>query len=504
MSTTDSPATPASPVPAVGPAPGADPTERLSRQAKRTIAAVIMGGAAAILDSTIVTIALHQLSVDLGSSPATIQWVVTAYLLALAAAIPLSGWAQQRFGGKRAWMATLTIFGVFSLACALAWNAPSLIAFRALQGFGAGLIFPLMQTLAIQAIGTTSKRVMAVTVAAISVPLALGPILGPVVGGLILNDASWRWLFVINVPLVGAGLVMAWRMITPDAPSAADRAAAARPRGRVDVIGLALLVPALVGIVLALSNIAADGGMAAADVLLPGLAGVVLLAAFIVRSLRVGQDAAVDITLLRLRSLATASGALFTAGAALYAGMFLLPLYWQQVRGASVLAAALFLVPQGVGALLARVVAGPLATRFGARALTLSALAVTALGTAPFVVADAHTSGWWLGTVLFIRGLGVGAVIMAPMMVAYADLERDQMPHATMVTRIVQQVGASVGVAIVAVVLQISVADGIVDGYRTAFGWLVGITVLAVLPALVFRRETLKEVTSARTTMTKG
>lgn len=496
MSTTGASSVDAPPPPAI--------PDRLPRQAKRTIAAVIMGGAAAILDSTIVTIALHTLSVDLGSSPATIQWVVTAYLLALAAAIPLSGWAQQRFGGKRAWMTTLTIFVVFSTACAAAWDAPSLIAFRALQGFGAGLIFPLMQTLAIQAIGRASKKVMAVTVAAISVPLALGPVLGPVVGGLILNNASWRWLFVINAPLVGAGLVMAWRMITPDAPSIADRSARGKSRTRVDVIGLALLVPALVGIVLALSNIASEGGVVAADVLVPLVIGAGLLAGFVVRSLRMGHGAVVDIVLLRIRSLAAASGTLFTAGAALYAGMFLLPLYWQQVRGASVLTAALVLVPQGVGALLARVVAGSLATRFGARTLTIGAFLVTALGTVPFVMADAHTAGWWLGVVLFVRGLGVGAVIMAPMMVAYADLEHDQMPHATMVTRIVQQIGASVGVAIVAVVLQVSAVSGLANGFRTAFGVLVGLTAVALVPALAFRRENLKEAQRDKTAMTKG
>src|SRR5699024_5424084 len=154
--------------------------------------------------------------------------------------------------------------------------------------------------------------------------------------------------------------------------------------------------------------------------------------AFLVHARDRGHGAAVDISLLRLRSLATASGVLFAAGAAVYAAMFLLPLYWQQIRGASVLAAALFLVPQGVGALLARGAAGFLAARIGARSLTIGAFVATALGTVPFVVADAQTGSWWLGIVLFVRGLGVGAVIMAPMMVAYADVDREQMPHATM------------------------------------------------------------------------
>ena len=194
---------------------------RLPASAVRTIVALIFGGIAAILDSTIVTIALHQLTVDLHSATADIQWVSTGYLLAMAVAIPVTGWAQARFGGKRAWMAALLIFVLASIACAASWNAGSLIAFRVVQGFGAGLIFPLMQTLAIQAIGTdVSLQVRGRAVAAISMPLALGPILGPVLGGVILNWLSWRWLFLVNVPLIAVGLVLAWRLLPYDRPAA--------------------------------------------------------------------------------------------------------------------------------------------------------------------------------------------------------------------------------------------------------------------------------------------
>ncbi|WP_167132680.1 DHA2 family efflux MFS transporter permease subunit [Paramicrobacterium chengjingii] len=468
-------------------------TEHLHPATTRTLAALIVGGAAAILDSTIVTIALDHVSTDLHSTPTTIQWVVTAYLLALVAAIPLSGWTQSTFGGKRSWMATLTIFVIFSVACACAWNDTSLIVFRALQGFGAGMIFPLMQTLAVQAIGKASTKVMATTIAAISVPLALGPVIGPVLGGIVLNAAGWRWLFLINVPLIGVGLVMAWRLIAPDAPRSPQST-------RVDVIGLALLIPSLVCIVLGLSNVASDGGFGQADVLVPLAGGLALIGAFITSAVRRGDRAAVDISLLRLRSLAASSGTLFTAGATMFAGMFLLPLYWQQVRGDSILSAALVLVPQGVGALLARIVAGRLAAQFGARALTIGAFLLTALATIPFAVADPDASGWWLGCALFVRGLGVGAVIMAPMMVAYADVEHEEMAHATMVTRIVQQIGASLGIAVVAVVLQNSAATDVTAGYQTAFWWLIGITAVALIPAIAFRRESLDDEASA----TKG
>lgn len=241
----------------------------------------------------------------------------------MAVAIPVTGWAQARFGGKRLWMAALLIFVLASIASAASWNVGSLIAFRVVQGFGAGLIFPLMQTLAIQAIGTdVSLEVRGRAVAAISMPLALGPILGPVPGGVILNWLSWRWLFLINVPLIAVGLVLAWRLLPEDRP------VAAASRARLDVLGLVLLAPALTGILLGLSNTAAGGGFWRADVIIPMTGGIAFGTAFVVKSLRRGARSLVDVTLLRSRSLASSSAVLFAAGAALYAGMFLLPLYW--------------------------------------------------------------------------------------------------------------------------------------------------------------------------------
>ncbi|MEV1203335.1 MFS transporter, partial [Microbispora rosea] len=183
---------------------------KLSPQVKNALIALIVGGIAAILDSTMVTLAIHTLAVRLHSTAGTIQWVTTGFLLAMAVAIPVTGWAERRWGGKRVWMAALVLFVLASVLCAVAWNGASLIGFRALQGFGAGLIFPLMQTLAVRAAGgQVGSRLMA----AVSLPIALGPILGPVIGGVILNGLGWRWLFLVNVPVIAAGLLLAWRFL---------------------------------------------------------------------------------------------------------------------------------------------------------------------------------------------------------------------------------------------------------------------------------------------------
>ena len=454
----------------------ADNAAGLTPEVRGALLALIVGGIAAILDSTMVTLALHTLVVSLHSTDGTIQWVTTGYLLAMAVAIPVTGWAESRWGGQRAWMAALVVFVAGSVLCALSWSAASLIGFRVLQGFAAGLIFPLMQTLGVRAAG---GRASSSLIAAVSLPLALGPILGPVIGGVILNWLSWRWLFLVNVPVVAAGLALAWRLLPPDRP---DPAAG---RARLDVTGLALLAPALAGILLGLSNLSEDGGIGHASVIVPMLAGIALLGAFAAWALCAGdRQPIVDIRLLRLRSLGTASAVLFTAGAAMYAGMFLLPLYYQQLHGETVLRAGLLLIPQGVGSLASRLTVGKLVARLGARLVTIASFLVAAAATVPFAFAGPDTSLWPLGAVLLIRGFGIGTVLVPPMSVAYQDVPRAGIPHATMNTRITQQVGASFGVAIVAVALQSLLAHGATGAFQGAFWWAIGITIAALIPAL--------------------
>src|SRR6201985_3142813 len=204
-------------------APAAIPPET-----KRALTALIVGGLAAILDTTIVSIALRTLVGALHSTVSQIQWVSTGYLLALGVVIPVVGWAQARFGGKRLGSAALPIFVAGSVLCSVAWDADSLIAFRVLQGAGAGMIFPLMMTLAMRAARsvTGGGGSLGRVTATVSLPIALGPILRPVLRGVILNWLSWHWLFLINVPICAVGLYLAWRWLPSDHPAPA----AARPR----------------------------------------------------------------------------------------------------------------------------------------------------------------------------------------------------------------------------------------------------------------------------------
>ncbi len=466
-----------------GQASGPEAPASLPPEARRALTALIIGGVAAVLDTTIVAIALNSLVHALHSSVAEIQWVSTGYLLALGVVIPVVGWGQARFGGKRLWMAALTLFVVSSALCATAWNAESLIAFRVLQGVGAGMIFPLMQTLAMQIAraaqggGNSSGRV----VATVSLPIAAGPILGPVLGGVILNWLDWRWLFLVNVPVCAVGLYLAWRFLP------ADRPASPGTRSRLDLPGLLLIAPGLAGILFGLSNVGKSGGLGRVDVQVPLIAGLVLLIAFVAWTLRRAGSALIDVRLLRIRSVGASSAVLFLAGACTYAAMFLLPLYWQELHGFDVLDAALLLIPQGVGSLLTRTMAGRLTDRIGGRAVAVAGFVLIALATVPFAVAGPGTNQWWLGAVLLVRGLGLGAVLIPVMTVAFVDLDPGDMPHASMLTRISQQVGGSFGVAVGAVVLQSVLASGhsAAQAFGQAFWWTIGFTVVAALASLL-------------------
>jgi EmrB/QacA subfamily drug resistance transporter len=450
----------------------------LTASTGRVLGALLVGGITAILDTTIVAIGLRTMARELHASIDTIQWVSTGYLLALAVVIPLVGWAQSRLGGKRLWLIALGLFLLGSILCATAWNAESLIAFRVIQGLGGGAMLPLLTTLAMQSVADQSK--IARTMSTVSLPIALGPILGPVLGGIVLNWLSWPWLFLINVPIGAVGLVLAFLWLPKDAP------ARSTPKPRLDVVGLALVAPALAALLYGLSKASAEGGFGNAQVWIPVVAGAVLLAAFILWASRKGVAAIIDIGLFTVRSVRSSSIALVFLGAALFSSSFLLPLFFQELRGETVLNAGLLMIPQGVGSLVARFFAGKLVDRFGARALAIVAFVLVAVTTIPFALADGQTNIWYLGAVLFVRGIGLGAVFIPVMSVAFVDIQRPQVPHASAITRIVQQVGGAFGTALVAVVLAGAIASGDhVTGFDTAFWWTIGLTVAAAVVSVL-------------------
>jgi len=472
--------------PPAGQATPATPVrERLDPSVIKLIVVLLLGAIPSLLDTSIVNVAINTIGRDLHTSVSTIQWVITGYLLSFAMVIPLSGWALARFGGRAVWTFSLALFMVGSIACGAAWNIGSLIAFRVVQGVGGGMMTPLITTLLVQAVGTAKiGRLMS----AISLPIVVVPIFGPVIAGLIISNISWRWIFYVNVPICLAGLALAWRELPGGRPEGGGGAGS-----RIDVAGLALLPPALVALLYGLAEVSTDGGFGHPGVLIPLGMGVVLLAAYCVHALRTSATPMVDLKLFKSRTFTGASTLLFLAGLSIYGAMLLLPLYFQVVRHDSALVAGLLMVPQGIGSIAPRTLAGRLTDSIGPRVVVLAGIVLAAAGTIPFALAGLHTNYWLLGAALVVRGAGLGLATIAVMAGAFQGLSREQVPHASSATRILQFVGGSFGAAIlVALILDhyaaahaAAGAAGLATAFGATFWWCTGFTALAMIPALL-------------------
>ena len=467
---------------------------RLSPEVRRAGVVVVLGTIMAILDTTIVAVALPTLAKDFHVTVNTIQWVTTGYLLALAVVIPLSGWAMHRFGGKPVYMTSLVLFLAGSVLCGLAWSATALIAFRVLQGFGGGMIMPVGQAIMARTAGPDKmNRVMAV----IGIPTLLGPILGPVIGGAIVSNVSWRWIFFVNVPIGIVALILAMRFLETT-PRDRDH--------RFDLIGFLLLAPGLALLVYGLSEVGSEGGFSSRGVQGSLATGVLLCAGFVWRSFR-APEPLLDMHLFRRRSFSVATICIFLTGATLYGTMFLLPLYYQVCRGESPWLAGLLMAPQGIGAALAMRPAANLADRYGPRRTVPWGMALLALGTLAYTQVSGTTSYVFLALALFVRGIGLGFGMMPVFAASYRGLTHAEVPRASTATNIIRQVGGSIGVAVFAVVLsnQItrrfpgqdtslgtmaahalppSVVNRLAEAFATSFWWSFAVCALAVLPAL--------------------
>ena len=471
----------------------------LDPQLRRLAVVVVLGSIMSILDTTIVNVAIPTLAKDFRAPLSQVQWVSTGYLLALAMTIPLTGWAVERFGAKRMWIASLALFLLGSALSGAAWSIQSLIVFRILQGVGGGMIMPIGQTIMATAAGPQRMgRVMSI----LGVPMLLGPVLGPVLGGLIVDSVSWRWIFYVNIPIGIVAIALAVRILPGHQRTDRDY--------KLDVLGLCLLSPGLGLFVYGLSQ---AGQGSASTVFVPGAIGLVLIVAFVWHALHTKVTPLIEVLLFRDRQFAAASATTFFFGAALFGGMFLLPLYYQVVRHQSALTAGLLMAPQGIGAALVMPLAGKLTDRYGSARIVPAGLVVVTLATLGYTQLGAHTSFAWLAVSLFIRGIGFGFVMMPAISAAYQTLAAPQVPRASTAINIVQRVGGSIGTALVAVVLehQISVqVHGLTGGltgattapasvvakvaqpFASAFGntfwWVVGMTVVALVPALLLVR----------------
>ncbi|MDQ1008549.1 EmrB/QacA subfamily drug resistance transporter [Streptomyces sp. V4I23] len=456
--------------------------ERLDPALIRLGSVLILGAVLAQLDATIVNVGLGPVAEGLDTSMTTVQWVSAGYLLTVAFVAPLSGWLQKRYGGKRVWLAAVALFIAASALSGLAWSGSSLIAFRLLQGVGGGLMQPVGQSLVARHAGP--KRIGRL-VGIITVPVSVAPILGPVVGGVLVQWAGWRWLFLVNIPVALIALALAARIVPADT---AERDTSVRPDG----IGLTLLPTGLAALVYGLSQYGPSDGLGQAVALAVGVA---FLSGYVLHALRTTRTPLLDLRLFAGRGFALAGINTFLLGAALYSSMMLLPLYFMQVKGVGAFQAGLMLAPQALGSALITPLAGRLTDRYGPRNTVLAGIALTVLGTLPFTLATGEPGELLLVAALFVRGIGLGAVVPPNVAATYTSVDRNQAPAATSARTVLNRIGGSVGTAALAVILQSALADaerhgaGAASAYAHTFWWALAFSALTLLPAALYPRH---------------
>jgi EmrB/QacA subfamily drug resistance transporter len=311
----------------------------------------------------------------------------------------------------------------------------------------------------------------------------LAPILGPTIGGLILQNMSWRWIFYVNVPIGVIGVIAALRVLPTVKPG---------PVARLDTRGLLLMATGLPLLTYGLAEVGVTGGFSSPKVIVPFVSGIALVATFVLHALKV-PNPLLDVRLYRRPTFASASFAMFCLGAALFGGMILLPLYWQDVRAETVIVTGLLTAPQGLGAAFAMPIAGKLTDRMGGGPLALFGVTLCTVATIPFALIGPHTSIFYLSVAMFIRGIGIGFGFMPAMAAAFASLKRSELPSATPQLNVLQRVGGSIGTAVLAVVLQRALASAhgpiaTAHAYGTAFWASAALSALAIIPCVILLR----------------
>ncbi|RNL74405.1 DHA2 family efflux MFS transporter permease subunit [Streptomyces sp. I6] len=449
-----------------------------------TSAVAISGNFLALLDTTIVNVSLHDTAAHLGSI-SRVQWAVTTYLLALAALMPATGWLVTRFGVKRVFAGAATLFLLGSAACAFSSSLPELTAARALSGAAAGVLVPASTILLTR--GVPREQLGRVQGLNGSVML-ISPLLGPAIGGLLVQAGGWRAVYAVNVPLCAALVLVTLRWVRGNPPHSRQ----AKP---LDVVGLLSSATFTVCTVLALRAFSRLGWTASADLLVPLLLAALSGAVFVIRELRAAFPL-LDVRLFGHRVYRTAAINIFCLGFVLYSPMMLIPLYFQSARGEPPVTTGLLMSAGGIGVVAASWLCRVLMKRTGGGATVVIGVALTMLATVPLTGLSSTTPYLLLCVSLAVRGLGTGLTIVPAMTRAYQSIRAESIPDASAQLNLIQRIGGSAALAVVTVVLERAAHryHGLTpDAFASSFGWLLVIYGFTLVPALALfaadRRE---------------
>jgi EmrB/QacA subfamily drug resistance transporter len=419
----------------------------------RISSVAVLGSFLAQMDATVVNVSLSSLALELHTTLSSIQWVTSGYLLALALTLPLSGWLVDRIGARALYLWCFAAFTLTSALCGLAWSANSLIGFRILHGMSGGLLAPLAQLIMVRAAGERMARVFGFA----AMPILLAPLLGPVVAGALLRFASWRWLFLINIP-VG---VLAFALAALFLPRDRDER---RPRS-LDLVGLGLLSPGVVLFLYGSERTSDPSGLAALAL------SALLLFVFFRWAIRKKDDAIVDLRLFKDDIFSAAVVTQFLSQGVSYAGQMLVPVFLTRAGGLSPSEAGLLLAAQGLGMMATYPFIGSLVERFGNRNVSVGGALAALAGIVPFVYLAAHGLGSAVvAGALFVRGMGLSCIGIPSIAAAYASVKRQELPMATTTLNLVMRMGGPMLTTICATFLGWRLAAQTTAPASAAFG----------------------------------
>lgn len=436
--------------------------------------AIALGAIAPMLDSTMVNIAVDKLTKDFGTTLDIIQWAITGYVLALAIAVPIAGWLMNKFNGKKIFIGAVIVFGITSVLAGISWNVSSFIVFRLLQGFSAGIITPLMSTLLVKTAGPEN---LGKVISIVTTPMIFGPILGPVIGGFIIQAASWQWIFFINVFVVLIAVPLMMKTIPDFEPF--------NKASRLDVFGIIDLSLMSAALIFGITKAADHASFQNSETILWVGIGLGLAVIYFIYDRIKKNQTVLPMNLFTHKRFLASSVGLFLANIAIMGPMLILPLFFQNFRHFTAMEAAIALIPQGLGMLVTRPIIGKMIDRFGAKYVVMVSIVLSLIGSIPLVFITDQTSMIWIAIVLFVRGTSIGGINLPLMSDAYTGLDNKQLPEAGVGVNITENLGSSFGSAVIATTvatfiqgLQPTIENGL-RGYQA--GFLVSAIVLALI-----------------------
>ncbi len=441
-----------------------------------------------ILDTTIVNVALPDLGREFHANTASIEWIVLGYLLSLALWIPASGWFGDRFGTRRVFLFALFMFTGASALCGQANSLGELVGFRVLQGVGGGMLVPVGTAMLFRAFPPI-ERAKASTV--LLVPTVVAPALGPVLGGWLVTDVSWRWIFYVNLPVGIVAFTIGFLYLREEREGTA---------GRFDRRGFVLSGAGLALLLFALSR-GPEVGWRSPQVLGTGAAGLAALAllGYVETHL---PEPMLALRLYRERMFRNANLVLTLTYASFVGVIFLMPLFLQELRGLTPLESGLTTFPQAIGVIVSSQVVGRLYHRVGPRRLIFCGMIGMSIVTFQLALVDLHTSLWTIRLIMFCRGLCASFSFVPLQASTYANITPADTGRASALYSTQRQVAAALGVATLGTVLisrtTSHTPSGALHGFHSAY--LVGslFVFLAALSALLIRDEDAAATMSSR------